>query len=129
MRFPRVLVIGYLIVSLLLLSFPPEAAAIFLPSTVPAEAAPDRSQDLARIRSLLESRVVQQRLSDLGLSPTQIQERLAGLSDGQIHQLATRIDGLMAGGDALGVVVLLLVIAILVVLLLQMTGHRVIITK
>ncbi|MGB9714827.1 MAG: hypothetical protein ACPL1G_00215 [Thermodesulfovibrionales bacterium] len=48
----------------------------------------------------------------------------------QIHNIALNIDKLRLGGDCcngLGVIIALLVIAILVVLLIQLTGHKVII--
>jgi hypothetical protein len=47
-----------------------------------------------------------------------------------MHNLALQIDEIKAGGDSgLGIVIALLVIAILVVLLIQLTGHKVVITK
>jgi hypothetical protein len=49
------------------------------------------------------------------------------MTDAQIHQLATNLDEVRVGGDGLGVVIALLVIAILVVVLLQLTGHKVIV--
>jgi hypothetical protein len=68
-------------------------------------------------------------LSDFGLTPAEIRSRLDQLSDQQVHEVATQLDALHPGGDALGTVVVLLVIAILVVVLLQLTGHKIIITK
>jgi len=54
--------------------------------------------------------------------------RLERLNDQQLHQLAQNIDNVKVAGDSgLGIVIGLLVIAILVVLLLQLTGHKVIV--
>ena len=53
---------------------------------------------------------------------------LLTLSDEQIHHFASQLNSLQAGADdGLGVLIFLLVVAIVVVLVLQATGHRVII--
>jgi len=88
-----------------------------------------REKDLQKIQVLLESKLISQRLSDLGFTADEIQARLAQLPDDQVHQVAQHLDSLQTGGDALGIVVALLVIAILVVGLLWLTQHKVIVTK
>lgn len=90
---------------------------------------PNRVTDLQKVQSVLESKVVQQRLEDFGLTPEEINARLPRLSDDQLHQLATQIDALTPGGNGLGIIVALLVIAILVVILVYLLGHRIVITK
>lgn len=130
--FLRRSLVGYLVIATFVLGLfsvmpTSEGWAMFLPSN---QAAAERQEDLARLRPVLESKVIRQRLADLGLSQDEISARMGSLSDSEIHQVASRIDTLYAGGDsALGVVVVLLVIAILVVVLLQLSGHKVIITK
>ncbi|MGB3942113.1 MAG: PA2779 family protein [Candidatus Manganitrophaceae bacterium] len=124
--------VGYLIVATILLGlvsvFPAsEGWAMFLPSNRTDSSL--REEEAAKIQSVLESKVIRQRLADLGLTHEEIAARLSQLSDQEIHQVSTQIDSLYAGGDGLGVVIGLLVIAILVVILLQLTGHKVIITK
>jgi len=89
----------------------------------------DRETSLKMIQTLLESKQIRQRLADLGLTEAEIVSRLGQLSDEQIHRVAMQMDSLHPGGDVLGTVVVLLVIAILVVVLLQISGHKVIITK
>ena len=90
----------------------------------------DRAADLARLRAVFEHRVVAQRLADLGFSASEIGSRLGSLTDAQVHQVVQQMDSLQPGGDSgLGVIIALLVIAILVVVLLQVSGHRVIITR
>ena|GEM_PF-290240 len=84
-----------------------------------------RTTDLAKIQKALESKIVQQKLLDYGLSPEETMARVSKLSDEQINQLATHTDSLQAGGDAGGVVVTLLVIALLVVLLVFLLQHRI----
>lgn len=110
---------------------PVEAWASFVPSEAPVSApAFDREADLERLKTHLERKVVAQRLADWGLGPEEIASRLGALSDAQIHQAVVQLDSVQPGGDSgLGVIIGLLVIAILVVVLLQLTGHRVVITK
>ena len=123
--------VGYLVVATVVLgllsAFPTsEGWAMFLPSN---QTSSIRQEDLSKIQTVLESKMIHQRLADLGLSQEEITSRLAQLSDQEVHQVAGQIDSLYTGGDGLGVVIALLVIAILVVILLQLTGHKVIITK
>ncbi len=121
---------GYLIIASFVFGFlsvfPAEGRAMFLPSNLTAS---ERQEDLVKMQPMLESKIIRQRLTDLGLNPQEISSRLARLSDQEIHDVASKIDTLQAGGDVLGTVVVLLVIAILVVVLLQVTGHKVIVTK
>ena len=71
--------------------------------------------------------MVSETMEKFGLTKAEVKSRLDGMTDAQIHQLATNLDEVRVGGDGLGVVIALLVIAILVVLLLQLTGHKVIV--
>jgi hypothetical protein len=87
----------------------------------------ERTADLQKIQKMLEMKAVKERLGNLGFTESEIQKRLNELSDEQIHYFAQNIDQLQTGGNGLGIVIALLVIAILVVLLIQLTGHRVIV--
>ncbi len=86
-----------------------------------------READINKIQRVLESKMVSQRLSELGLSVYEINSRLNDLSDADMHQFAARLDSLMPGGDAGVTIILLLVIAILVLVIIQMTGHKIVI--
>jgi hypothetical protein len=129
----RLLIVWVLVVAIISLTFETrESSAALLPSVAAMDLGalgPDRESSMKRIQSALESRLIVQRLSDFGLTPAEIRSRLDQLSDQQVHEVATQLDALQPGGDALGTVVVLLVIAILVVVLLQLTGHKIIITK
>ena len=113
--------------------FPPEGRAMLVPSTATATEQGtgfDRTADLQKVQSVLESKVVRQRLEDYGLTAEEINARLTQLSDAQVHQLASQIDALIPAGDGgLGIVIALLVIAILVVILVYLMGNRVAIVK
>jgi hypothetical protein len=70
---------------------PPETVAMLSPALpAAAESSSDshRMADLQKIQTVLESKVVRQRLEDFGLSQEEINARLAGLSDDQLHQFA-----------------------------------------
>jgi len=118
----------YLVLAMFVIGITPKVYAGFSPSDVIGLSPADRSSDLGKIQKFLETKMVRERLKEFGLTPEEIQTRLSQLSDQQIHQLALRLDELMVGGnDALGVIILILVIAILVVLLIQLTGHKIVI--
>jgi hypothetical protein len=90
-------------------------------------ASADRAADLAKIQAALESKLVQQKLMDYGLSPEETMARVSKLSDEQINQLATHTDSLQAGGDPVDLVIGLLVVVILVVLLIYLLQGRVVV--
>jgi hypothetical protein len=117
----------YLACAMFIIGIVARVDASFVPSTALPLAQTDRAADLDGIRKVLEEKMVKERLADLGFTHEEIQGRLSRLSDQQLHRVAQQLDNLKVAGDGLGIVVALLVIAILVVILLQLTGHRVII--
>lgn len=122
----------YLIAALIVMSsFAAPAEAMFIPAA-PGEQAPgqphvsgDRAADLAKVRSVLESKIVQQKLMDYGLSPTEALARVNRLSDQQLHELAARTDSVQAGGDAVGLFFGLVIVALLVVVLVYLLQGRI----
>jgi hypothetical protein len=84
-------------------------------------------QELTVIQRALENELVKAKLGAYGLTPDEIQARLQGLSDEQIHLLAQASDNVVAGGDGLGVVIGILLIILLIILILHLTGHSVIV--
>jgi Family of unknown function (DUF6627) len=122
----------YLVVALLAIStFAGPAEAMFVPAsphqdmTEATAVSAGRAADLAKIQKAFESKILQQKLMDYGLSPEETMARVKKLSDEQIHQLATNTDSLQAGGDGVDILISLLVIAILVVVLVYLLGHRI----
>jgi hypothetical protein len=119
----------YLVVALFIIAIAPRAEAGFAPSEIIVLEQTDRAGDLGKIQQVLEAKAVSERLAQLGLTKGEIQNRMSQLSDRQIHQIALQLDDLKVGkGDVLGLVVALLVIAILIVILLNLTGHKVVLT-
>jgi hypothetical protein len=122
----------YLAAALLAITtFAGPAEAMFVPvvphqnADAPAAASVDRAADLAGIQTALESKIVQQKLMDYGLSPEETLARVNKLSDEQINQLATHTDSLQAGGDGASLIAGLLVVAILVVILVYLLEGRI----
>jgi hypothetical protein len=112
MQLAKVGLVAYLVLFLLALT-PMQGWAMLLPSSDKSQ----QSQELSQIQAQLESKLVQDRLSALGLSAEEVQARIQGLTDEQIHQVAQNLDGLQMGGDAL-IVILAIVGAVVLVLFL-----------
>ncbi len=114
----------YLVFAVFLLTLPSQGWAMFIASS---QAASVRQTDMSAIQKTLETAVMKQRLMDFGLSPEEALVRINSLSDKQIHQFASDLDSLQAGADGVGALIFLLLVAILVVVILQASGHRVIV--
>ncbi len=117
----------YLVFAMFVIGIAPRVDAAFAPSEVIALSQVDRQADLGKIQNVLETKLIKERLVQYGMSPDEVNSRLSQLSDQQLHKFALQIDDLKVGGDGLGIVIALLVIAILVVLLIQLTGHKVVV--
>jgi hypothetical protein len=107
---------------------PSDALAALAPAFSP-ESGSARSVELEKIQTVLEGKVVRQRLADFGLTPEEINARLNDLPDGRLHELATNIDGLLPGGNVGVGFLLALVIVLLVIVVIYLAGHRISITK
>ena len=119
--FNRVFV-SYLTMAFSILSFASSAPAMFIPSPYEENGTSHRDADLQRIQKLLESKLVQHKLSKLGLTKDEIEERLHQLDDEQLHQIANQIHTLEPGGNGAVVVLILLLLGIGVFLVLELTG-------
>lgn len=86
-----------------------------------------RQDELSRIQRALETEMVKEKLKAYGLTPGEIEQKLAGLSDEQLHMLAQASDQVLAGGDGLGIVIAILVIILLVVLILKLSDKSIVI--
>lgn len=76
-------------------------------------------QERARVEAFLERADARERLRALGVDPAAAQERVAGLTDVEVHTLAGKINSLHAGGNlSSNDVIIILLVAILVTLVL-----------
>jgi hypothetical protein len=119
--------VWYLACAMFVIGIAPRLEAAFTPSEALAPALSTRAVDVEKVRAVLEQKLVRQRLEDLGFSADEIAARLSELTDAQIHYFATRLDDLKVGGDFLGFLIAILIIIALVILILQLTGHRVLV--
>ena len=125
---PKKWITWYLVMAMFVIGITPRVYAGFSPSVVIGLSQADRSSDLQKIQKFLEMKMVRERLEEFGLTPDEIQTRLNQFNDQQIHQLALRLDDLRMGADdGLGIVIFLLLVAILVIVIIQLTGHKVIV--
>jgi hypothetical protein len=117
----------YLVLAMVAIGVVPPVEASFLSSETITTGGSDRSLDLQTVREALETKLVRQRLADLGFTPEEVRARIAQLSDQQIHQVAKRLDEVRVGQDGFGILIGLLVIAGLVVLIYYLLTHQVVI--
>ncbi|RPI35485.1 MAG: hypothetical protein EHM54_08080 [Nitrospiraceae bacterium] len=116
----------YLVVAMFIIGIAPKVDAGLSPSELIA-AQFDRARDSSNVQQVIENKMVSERLAQLGFTQEEVNSRLSQLSDQQLHKLAVNLDDIKTGGDGLGIIIALLVIAILVVILIQLTGHKVIV--
>ena len=116
----------YLAGAMFIIGIAPRVDAGFSPSAM-VNTEFQRDVDMAKVQQVIETKLVSERLEKLGFTRDEITSRLSQLSDRQLHQVAQNLDDIRVGGDALGVIIALLVIAILVIVILQLTGHKVIV--
>ncbi len=89
--------------------------------------ASSRDADVLAVQRALEHDIVAQKLKDYGVTPEQVEARMASMTDAELHSLATATQGLPSGGDSLGVLVTVLVIILLVILILKLMNRDVVV--
>jgi hypothetical protein len=119
--FNRVFV-SYLTVAFSILSFASSAPAMFIPSPYEGNGTSHREADLERIQKLLESKLVQHKLSQLGLTKEETEARLHQLDDEQIHQIASQIHALEPGGNGATAAIIIVLVLIIGFLILEIAG-------
>lgn len=74
----------------------------------------ETQQSIAGLQQLLEREDAQQQLLALGVSPEQVRERVASLSDSELARINQGIDTLNAGGDSvLGILLLIFIVFVI----------------
>jgi hypothetical protein len=125
----RKFVLWYLVVAMFIIGVAPRLEAAFAPSEALVLSSA-RSADLATVQAILENKLISQRLQDLGFSADEISARLSQLSDQQIHSIAQKLDDLKVGADGgTGLVIAILLIIVIVLLIINLTGHKVVVTR
>ena len=115
----------YLVLAMVMIGVVPPVDASFLSSETVKATGNDRYLDLHTTAQVaLETKLVRQRLVDLGFTAEEVGTRVAQLSDQQIHQLAQKLNDVRVGQDGFGIIIGLLVIAGLVMLIYYLLTHR-----
>jgi hypothetical protein len=86
-----------------------------------------RSEDLAKIQSFLENRIVAQKLVDYGVSPEEAKAKVEAMSEQDLHRLASLTDRAAAGTDGLGFLIGLAILIILIIVIFKLMHKEVII--
>ena len=99
------------------------AGFLFMSATAPAQAglvgtdrvlaAEQAEADRARLLEVLDRDGVANRLEAMGVDPSDARERVARMTDAEVARLQGRIDEAAAGGDALGVVLVVFIVFII----------------
>ena len=71
------------------------------------------SAERQHVNQLLARADVQARLSLYGVNASDVQARIAAMSDDEVAQLAGKMDAMPAGGDILGAIVLIFLVLLL----------------
>jgi len=103
----------------------PQVDAGFIPN---GQSSYNRQADMETVQTVLEQKLVRERLAALGYSPEEIQARLNLLPNEDLHRLSAQIDSLAPAGNGLGFVIGILVIVILILVILQLSNKRVVIS-
>ncbi len=82
----------------------------------------DPANDRERVESFILREDVQRQLVLLGINPEEAASRVASLSNGEIQQIAGRLDELPAGEGGIGAVVGAILIIFLVLLITDLMG-------
>jgi hypothetical protein len=94
------------------------------------EDAGSRVEDMAKVQSFLENKVVVQKLVDYGVSPAEAMAKVKAMSAQDLHRLASLTDRAAAGadaGDAFVVLIMLGLLVIIVIVILKLLNKEVIV--
>src|SRR5690606_26016684 len=99
------------VAAFLSLSSPPIVQAEIIGTLSGIESA-QRAANLAKVSEVLAREQVPEQMRALGVDDTNIEARLAALTDAELNQLATELDSMPAGGvlEVIGVVFIVLLI-------------------
>ena len=119
----------YMVSVMFFIGITPSVYADFSSSELISLSQIGRNSDLLKIQKVLESKMIRERLSQLGFTEEGIRSRLTQLSDEQIHQIALKIDELKVGSDTGEAVIIGFVIVILIVVVVYFLGYRLILKQ
>jgi len=87
-----------------------------------------RTEDLGKIQSLLENKIVVQKLADYGVSPEEAKAKVEAMSTQDLHRLASLTDRAAAGADdGIGILIGIAILIILIIVILKLSHKEVVI--
>ena len=90
--------------------------------------AENRSEDLVKVQSFLENKIVLQTLVDYGVSPEEAKVKIEAMSAQELHRLASLTDRAAVGTDSgLGILIGIAVLIILILVILKLMHKEVIV--
>jgi len=97
------------------------AAALVVPQAHSAMIGTEQAQaqdERARVKAMLERPELAKALEKLGLTPAQATARVDALGDGEVLQLAGKLDAAIAAGQVSNETLLLIIVLVLVLIIL-----------
>jgi len=87
-----------------------------------------RSEDLAKVQSFLENRIVVQKLVDYGVSTEEAKAKVEAMSAQELHRLASLTDRAAAGTDSgIGILIGLAILVILIIVILKLMNKEIVV--
>lgn len=87
-----------------------------------------RAAEIDKVQTVLEQKVVMQKLLDYGVSPEEAMAKVRSMSDSDLHRLASLADRVAAGADGgVDFLIALAVLVILVLVILMLMNKRVVV--
>ena len=87
-----------------------------------------RAEDMAKVQSFLENKVVTQKLVDYGVSPAEAMAKVEAMGAQDLHRLATLTDRAAAGtSDALGFLIGLAILVILIIVIMKLMNKEIVV--
>jgi len=87
-----------------------------------------RAADLTSVQTVLEQKVVMQKLLDYGVSSEEAMAKIRSMSDSDLHRLASLSDRVAAGADSgVGFLIGLAILVILVIVILKLMNKQVVV--
>ena len=87
-----------------------------------------RTAEISKVQTVLEQKVVMQKLLDYGVSSEEAMAKVRSMSESDLHRLATLADRVAAGADGgVDFVIGLAVLVILILVILMLMNKRVVV--
>ena len=88
-----------------------------------------REEDMAKVQSFLENKVVVQKLVDYGVSPAEAMAKVKAMGAQDLHRLASLTDRAAAGADSSGIGILIgvAILIILIIVIMKLMNKEVVV--